>query len=83
MARNTLPVYDPIDGIQNNSDLWPQHVTAPPSDILLANILLELRVLTKLILESSPGLFLDSSESLRLDEAQSMPATVPNSVNYS
>jgi len=81
--RNTLPVYDPIDGKNENYDLWPQNVNAPPSDVLLTNILLELRVLTKLFLESSPGMFLDSPESLRADEATSMPPSVPNSVNFS
>ena len=83
MARNTLPVYDPIDGMAENYDLWPGFVQAPPADVLLANILIELRVHTQYLAVMNTGIVADSPEQMRLDEAKLLPTSVPNSVNFS
>ena len=79
----TLPVYDPIGGTPENLDLWPQFVNAPPAEILLANILIELRVLTQHLAALNTGIITDSPEAMRLDEAKLLPVNVPNSVNFS
>ena len=83
MARNTVAVYDPIDGKAENYDLWPGYVQAPPNDILLTNILIELRVITQYLAVMNTGIVSDQPESMRLDEAKLLPTSVPNSVNFS
>ena len=81
--RFQFPVYDPIDGKNEAYDLWPGTVQAPPQDVLLANILLELRLQTRIIQALNPGLIVDEPESMRLDEASAPIPSVPNSVNFS
>ena len=84
MSRKTVSVYDPLDGEYENYDLWPGYVHAPPNDILLMNILIELRILTRMTSEMNPGLFKDAFEDLRVDEGNSpYAANVPNSANLS